>query len=69
MAGNVRRSAPDCDNMNHRRTDAPVAHCPQCGGVVNAQVRSATCTEDAHAKARRERSVFCVRCGLRLVRA
>jgi hypothetical protein len=68
MASDFRRAAVACDNMNHRRSLAPVAHCPQCGGVVNAQVRRLDCTEDSHAKARRERSVFCVHCGVRLIR-
>jgi hypothetical protein len=60
-------AAIHCENMNHRRTNAPVAHCPQCGGVVNASVRSAHCTEIAHARARRERSEFCVHCGTQLI--
>jgi hypothetical protein len=58
-----------CDNMNHRRANAPVAHCPQCGRVVNASIGRRHCTEAAHAQARRERSVFCVHCGERLVAA
>jgi hypothetical protein len=60
-------TAVRCENMNHRRTDAPVAHCPQCGNVVNASKRYAHCPEDAHARARREGSVFCVHCGTRLI--
>jgi hypothetical protein len=56
-----------CDNMNHRRSDAPVGYCPQCGGVVNARMGSRQCSEAAHAQARRERSVFCVHCGARLI--
>jgi hypothetical protein len=57
-----------CDNMNHRRADAPVGHCPQCGGIVNDRIRVAPCTEPAHATARRHQSRFCVDCGLQLVR-
>ena len=56
-----------CDNMNHRRRDAPVAYCPQCGGTVNENVARPHCGEDAHALARRNRSVFCVHCGLQLI--
>jgi len=56
-----------CDNMNHRRADAPVGHCPQCGDVVNARIRAQPCTEAQHAAARRQRSVFCVDCGARLI--
>lgn len=58
-----------CDNMNHRRRDAPVGHCPQCGGVVNARVKSPSCSESKHAAARRRQSIFCVDCGTRLVLA
>jgi hypothetical protein len=56
-----------CDNMNHRRTSAPVGHCPQCGGVVNAQIRAQPCNEIQHAAARRQRSAFCVDCGVQLI--
>jgi ribosomal protein L37AE/L43A len=58
-----------CTNLNHRRSDAPVAHCPECGEVVNAGVGRRRCTEVEHAVARRARSVFCVHCGQKLVGA
>jgi hypothetical protein len=53
--------------MNHRRTNAPVAHCIQCGRVVNAQLTGARCEEQRHADARRRQSVFCVDCGKQLI--
>lgn len=56
-----------CGNLNHRRADAPVAHCPECGGVVNGAVRRRACTEGEHATARRARSAFCVHCGQKLI--
>ena len=56
-----------CDNMNHRRVDAPVAHCPECGGVVNARLAPVGCNEAKHAAARRRQSRFCVDCGTQLV--
>ncbi|MFN8544666.1 MAG: hypothetical protein U0807_10760 [Candidatus Binatia bacterium] len=56
-----------CDNMNHRRAGAPVAHCPQCGGVVNASIRAPRCGEAEHAAARRRQAVFCVHCGAQLI--
>jgi hypothetical protein len=55
--------------MNHRRRDAPVGHCPQCGAVVNAQMARRICSESEHAAARRRQSIFCVDCGTRLVLA
>ncbi len=62
------RTGPNpCGNMNHRRSDAPVSHCPECGGVVNAQIPAEGCSESKHAAARRRQSTFCVDCGLRLV--
>ena len=60
------RAAP-CDNMNHRRRDAPVGHCPKCGGIVNTRIAARTCSESQHAVARRRQSVFCVDCGIRLI--
>jgi len=56
-----------CDNMNHRRRDAPVGHCPECGGVVNAERAAKGCDESKHAAARRRQSIFCVDCGARLM--
>ena len=66
----MRTHAPQsvlCDNMNHRRRDAPVGHCPECGGVVNAERSSAGCDESKHAAARRRQLIFCVDCGARLM--
>jgi hypothetical protein len=56
-----------CENMNHRRSNAPVSHCPQCGEVVNANVRADPCNESRHAAARRQQAAFCMHCGLSLV--
>src|SRR4026207_1746470 len=56
-----------CENMNHRRDNAPVAHCPQCGGIVNPNIRVAACSEAEHALARRQQSMFCVHCGALLI--
>lgn len=63
----VARRFNPCDNMNHRRPNAPVGHCPECGGVVNARITAAPCTEEKHAAARRRQSMFCVDCGTALV--
>ena len=66
MMGQFRVSNP-CQNLNHRRAAAPVGHCPQCGGVVNAQIRARPCNETQHAAARRDRTAFCVDCGAQLI--
>ena len=63
----IARRLNPCDNMNHRRRDSPVGHCPQCGGVVNAQVIAERCSEEKHSTARRRQSIFCVDCGTQLV--
>jgi hypothetical protein len=63
----VRTSRIACDNMNHRRSDAPVPYCPQCGAVVNADVPRRTCSTEEHAVARRRGSDFCVGCGVQLI--
>ena len=61
------RQPNPCDNMNHRRTDAPVAHCPECGGVVNAAIGKRSCTEGDHAAGRRRHNVYCTGCGEQLI--
>jgi DNA-directed RNA polymerase subunit RPC12/RpoP len=53
--------------MNHRRRDAPVSHCPQCGGKVNSNLAPPACTERVHGDLRRRQSVYCVHCGERLI--
>jgi hypothetical protein len=56
-----------CDNLNHRRTNAPVGHCPQCGSVVNERFAGQQCSPAHHAAARRDRAAFCVDCGTQLI--
>ncbi len=56
-----------CLNMNHRRRDSPVAFCPNCGEVVNAGIPPRICSEQSHAKQRRERNRYCVDCGEQLI--
>jgi hypothetical protein len=56
-----------CSNLNHRRTDAPVSHCPECGNVVNERIPARHCNDTDHAAARRDRATFCVNCGTQLI--
>jgi len=56
-----------CPNLNHRRSDAPVRYCPQCGGTVNSDQPRVVCTEDRHTAARRQQSTYCVHCGVQLI--
>lgn len=58
---------PPCPNMNHRRANAPVGHCPNCGGVVNAALRPRPCVEADHAAGRRAQTTYCVHCGEQLI--
>jgi hypothetical protein len=60
-------SGTPCQNLNHRRSDAPVRYCPQCGKMVNSAHPVAACPEDRHTAARRQQSTFCVHCGVRLI--
>jgi len=66
MIGRTRQPNP-CENMNHRRGNAPVGYCPQCGGVVNESVHAEPCTEVRHASARQHHAAFCVHCGTQLI--
>jgi hypothetical protein len=59
--------ATHCPNMNHKRLDPPVGHCPNCGGVVNANLRPRPCNEAEHAAARQRQMDYCVHCGLQLI--
>ncbi len=57
-----------CENLNHRRANAPVAHCPQCGGVVNKSLSGAARCDDArHLAARRTFAAYCIQCGTQLI--
>jgi hypothetical protein len=60
------REMGTCTNLNHRRPDAPVRHCPSCGAVVNATVKPLRCPLARHDARRKEGSAFCVDCGERL---
>ncbi len=56
-----------CENYNHGRPNAPVRHCPSCGGVVNQNLPIKKCTQNEHAKTRSERNRFCLDCGEELI--
>jgi hypothetical protein len=68
VIGPSKQRAPACENLNHRRANAPVAHCPQCGGVVNQTLRGAARCDDAkHTQARRTFAAYCITCGTQLI--
>ena len=52
-----------CPNMNHRRSNSPVAFCPACGEVVNPAIPRRSCSEGSHAKQRKGGNLYCVDCG------
>ena len=56
-----------CDNLNHLRPNAPIRHCPQCGGVVNESRAKAKCEAPIHATRRKQRSAYCIDCGDELI--
>ena len=58
-----------CANLNHRRANAPVGFCPQCGGVVNDAIRAERCDDARHAIARRGHAAYCIHCGTQLIAA
>ncbi len=57
-----------CRNMNHRRSDAPVRHCPNCGETVNMNIPAKKCSDNEHAESRMNRNKYCVHCGLQLMK-
>lgn len=56
-----------CPNFNHGRVNAPVHACPMCGEVVNGDIPIKNCSEDEHAKRRKDRNKYCVDCATRLI--
>ncbi len=56
-----------CPNFNHRRQNVTVRFCSMCGEVVNNGIPAKVCSEDYHAKSRRDRDTYCVDCGERLL--
>ena len=57
-----------CSNLNHSRgANALVAHCPDCGKLVNGSRAVDACPEPKHAAARRRQTAWCTDCGSRLI--
>ena len=56
-----------CVNDNHARAVVTVRFCSSCGGIVNTNIRAASCLTKDHARMRRVRSAYCVNCGERLI--
>ncbi len=63
----LRSRRRSCPNFNHHRANASVRCCPNCGEVVNESIPTKTCSQDEHAKRRRERNRYCVECGEQLM--
>jgi hypothetical protein len=57
-----------CPNFNHRRTNAPVRYCPNCGEIVNDEISVKRCSDESHAKRRMQNSKHCVDCGEQLIK-
>lgn len=57
-----------CPNLNHGRTNPPVRYCSQCGTVVNGNLIAEKCSEEEHARKRRNRNKYCVDCGEQLIK-
>ena len=64
----MRRQENRCPNLNHSRTNVTVHFCPMCGEVVNINIPIKNCTQDEHAKSRRDRNKYCVDCGEQLIK-
>ena len=58
-----------CLNYNHGRANAPVRFCPTCGEVVNNNISAEECSEEKHARKRRDGSMYCVDCGEQLIQS
>ena len=47
-----------CGNYNHGRANVPVRFFPTCGEVVNDNISAEECSEDKHARKRRDGSMY-----------
>lgn len=56
-----------CPNLNHGRSNPPIRCCIECGKVVNANFVVKKCSDDEHAKDRRNRYKYCGDCGVQLI--
>ena len=56
-----------CPNFNHSRANASVHFCPMCGDVVNRNIPIKNCSEEKHAKERKDRNNYCIDCGKQLI--
>jgi predicted RNA-binding Zn-ribbon protein involved in translation (DUF1610 family) len=56
-----------CPNLNHRRSDAQLRFCPNCGEVVNDAIPIRVCSKEMHARMRRNQSKYCPNCGDQLI--
>jgi len=56
-----------CGNYNHGRANVPVHFFPTCGEVVNDNISAEECSEDKHARKRRDGRMYCVDCGEQLI--
>ncbi|MHC4270645.1 MAG: hypothetical protein ACYSTS_19615 [Planctomycetota bacterium] len=61
----IQRSS--CLNFNHGRVNAPVRVCPMCSKVVNSNIPIKNCSEEEHAKRRKDRNKYCIDCGKQLI--
>ncbi len=57
----------NCPNLNHSKTNVQLRFCPMCGGVVNVNITIKECSEEEHAKRRRDINNYCVDCGEQLI--
>ncbi len=56
-----------CPNLNHRQKNAQVRACPNCGEVVNTAIPVKQCSQEEHARKKRNLNKYCVDCGEQLI--
>lgn len=53
-----------CPNMNHGKTNPPIAYCPNCGEKFNSgKIGNKNCNDESHRSKRKDRNHFCFDCG------
>jgi hypothetical protein len=55
--------AERCTNQNHSKMNVTVRFCAACGEIVNKNVKIRECSDEEHARSRKERNHYCINCG------
>ena len=56
-------SVERCENKNHSKMNVVVRNCTSCGEIVNQKISKRHCSNEDHARRRKDRNAYCANCG------